>query len=62
MLSPELIFVATASGVGCMAVIIGVIRPELAALRDEVRRVHNRLDEIDRRGEPAAVHHVRRVR
>lgn len=44
MNSPELLAVCAASMVGSALAVWGVVRHELRALRDEVRRAHQRLD------------------
>lgn len=61
MLSLEVIGVAAASAVACVAAVVGVIRPELTRLREEVRGVRARLDGLAQR-ESNVVRHVRGAR
>lgn len=61
MPSVEVLLVAASCGVGCIAAVVGVIRPELNKIREEVQRVHLRLNGMSR-SEPNVVRHVRSVR
>jgi hypothetical protein len=44
--APELIAVAAASMVGSALAVWGVVRVELRAMRDDIRRAHVRIDNL----------------
>ncbi|WP_171022459.1 hypothetical protein [Variovorax sp. 3P27G3] len=46
MNSPELLAVCGASMIGSALAVWGVVRHELRAIRDEVRRAHGRIDAL----------------
>jgi hypothetical protein len=46
MTSPELLAVAACSMVGSALAVWGVVRVELRAMRDEIRRAHVRIDNL----------------
>lgn len=46
MNSPELLAVCGASMIGSALAVWGVVRHELRAIRDEVRRAHARIDTL----------------